>query len=243
MSNTLIEKITEAFEENQAKELHVLDIAEYLSRRFPTDFSNIEETKNKVSSSLASNVKAKSPLFRKVKNKNKKSFKKGVYALKGKRSKKIDFIQHKIDVTKMNTGRGGEFAVISELIFIGHNATLLPVDNGIDVISSKEDKFFHIQVKTKLLEAKDTYASYSIRKQAYETNRRSNDFYVFVLRKADGTRWVCDFIVLHASQLENAYHASSKDTSFSVKFEFINKKIYLRKTDVTGSLNNFSKIH
>ncbi|MBI2355705.1 MAG: hypothetical protein HYV13_00680 [Candidatus Doudnabacteria bacterium] len=47
------------------------------------------------------------------------------------------------------TGKGGEAAVMSELLFRGFNANILPVDYGVDIAAIKEARTYLIQVKTK----------------------------------------------------------------------------------------------
>ena len=45
-------------------------------------------------------------------------------------------------------GKAGEYRVVSELIFRGYNANIISVDDGIDIVATKNDKLFNIQVKT-----------------------------------------------------------------------------------------------
>lgn len=45
-------------------------------------------------------------------------------------------------------GKAGEYAVMSELLFREYNANNMAVDEGIDIVASKENNFYFIQVKT-----------------------------------------------------------------------------------------------
>jgi Holliday junction resolvase len=49
----------------------------------------------------------------------------------------------------MSTGKGGEFAVASELLFRDYNANILTVDSGVDIAAIKDGKTYLFQVKTK----------------------------------------------------------------------------------------------
>lgn len=243
MSVPLIDIVKNIYSNSASREMHVNELALEVSRLYSNEYKDLEVAKKKISSCLAGNVKSRNPVFRRVKNKNKDSYKKGFYALKVFRTQKINVQKHRSEMPKQQTGRGGEFAVISELLFFGHNATLLPVDTGIDVISSKDDNYYHIQVKTRIWDEKADNISYSIKKSAFETNRKSNDYYIFVIRKVVSNKWINDFIVLHSSQLESHYIKTLKNkTSFSVRFDFVKDKILMDNTNVTHFLNNFERI-
>lgn len=67
-------------------------------------------------------------------------------AISSSGNKRVDFNCSACD--KIFYGKGGEFSVVSELLFRGYNASIMSVDEGIDITASKGDKFFFIQVKT-----------------------------------------------------------------------------------------------
>lgn len=45
-------------------------------------------------------------------------------------------------------GKAGECAVMSELLFRGYNVNTMMVDDGVDIVASKNNLFYFIQVKT-----------------------------------------------------------------------------------------------
>lgn len=57
----------------------------------------------------------------------------------------------KIIVEGGYTGKGGEHLVTSELLFRGYNASIMSVDVGVDISAIKDNKFFGIQVKRRML--------------------------------------------------------------------------------------------
>ena len=169
--------------------------------------------------------------FVKVRN-GRKGFKKGVYALRVKKpvpnplpiqpkekndnigmQSKIQFkrsddnpiilpVKTNDDVTKTHIGKGGEFAVISELIFRGFNANIMSIDDGIDIVASKEKegKFYLIQVKTTVLT--DGKFCVNISRNSYDKYNYQNMFYAIVLRIEKDNLPQNQFIIFHSHDIE-----------------------------------------
>ncbi len=78
-------------------------------------------------------------------------------------------------------GKAGEYAVASELLFRDYNISMMSVDEGIDIIASKNDKTYNIQVKTSHENQFYRYIS-DIRISSFEKHNTSNTFYIFVLK-------------------------------------------------------------
>ena len=85
------------------------------------------------------------------------------------------------------TGNAGEYLVCSELLFRGFNASIMNVDEGIDIVACKENKTFFIQVKTAnaLDYGRGNNYVFDIKVSSFERHNFSNVFYIFVLRSAD----------------------------------------------------------
>lgn len=171
--------------EETKKPTHVNDMATSIKRKAWTELTE-EEIAKKLSSALAGSVKRSTSDFKREKNKN-GSFKKGIYALKPKRKVPI---QHPVlalpDEEPVGTdyiGKGGEFGVLSELLFRGYNASIMTVDDGIDIVASKNNKYFHIQVKTATHKKKEDSLRFSIKGSAFKTAFATSTFYVLVVRK------------------------------------------------------------
>lgn len=54
-------------------------------------------------------------------------------------------------------GKGGECVVMGELLFRGYNVNNMMVDEGIDLVASKDNAFYYIQVKTKNIEESNKF--------------------------------------------------------------------------------------
>lgn len=79
-------------------------------------------------------------------------------------------------------GRAGETYVVAELMYRGFNASLLPVDLGVDVLGIKDTKTFYFQVKNISFD-KVSSRTIPITTSSFSKNQSSNMFYVFILQR------------------------------------------------------------
>ena len=241
---SLIEQIKEVMSDHRGA-AHVDEIAKMIVDRFPNIHVNIDKLPNKISAILSSNARkigAKSS-FAKVKNKS-GGFKRGLYRLK---RKPIVTPQPTTPpkITSQYTGKAGEAAVISELLFYGFNASAMAVDDGIDVIAEKNNKVFHIQVKTSNPSEAEAFG-FSIKKSSFVAKHSSQTFYIFVLRKHDASRYFNDYLILPSSQVKQltAVEIIRDGQSLSIRIQKDTQGRYIlnAKQDVTISVNTFSQI-
>ncbi|MDR1884254.1 MAG: hypothetical protein LBR26_15960 [Prevotella sp.] len=178
--------------------LHVKDITTHLINKYSNDLFNqsehldYEKVLKRVNGILANDVKKGiNSIFSKVKNPKTKKDKKGEYKLKQKRNAGgIDILpvspepEVKPETPKQPTtyiGKAGECAVMSELLFRGYNVNSMLVDDGVDIVATKNNIFYYLQVKTTTV--KDNSKIYT-----RITQKRFNDFignqirYVIVAR-------------------------------------------------------------
>lgn len=234
--------------------LHVRDIAtEIIKKGFEKDITE-EQLMSKISNVLSNDIrknKIKSN-FRKIPN-NKGGYKQGFYKIKRVKKPMIDIAIEKMgerkisdiklpDVSTLYTGKAGEYAVLSELLFYGFNASLMSVDEGIDIVASKNDKYFHIQVKTTNIKNGNFYASIS--KNQFEKFKASA-FYILVLRYPLSAKIRSDFVVFRSSDIERFIETgiikNANTLGLNIKIE--NKKIILNnREDIKFYLNKFSFI-
>lgn len=171
---------------------------------------DIEGIKSRVSGYLARNVKSKSAIYVKAVNSKTKRAKKGVYSLakpkkirpiiktdsqpslfpdiKAERSQRKNPISESKEANitpsspteRLYFGKAGEYAVASELLFRGYNASVMSVDEGIDVSASKNDKFFFIQVKSTSF--KDGVIKTSLKPNRFIENTGASVYFIIVFR-------------------------------------------------------------
>lgn len=186
--------------------MHVNDIAaEAMNTNRNMQLSQ-EEFARKLMVALAANVKTGSPTFAKVPNKA-GGHKKGIYKLRPSRGgrgpgtskgKGLTPIPEPITPpSNLFLGKAGEYAVMAELLYRGYNASLMSVDEGVDIVASRNNEYFHIQVKTSALGVNGKYAFF-IKNNAFLANNGGKTFYIFVMRLPDGANV---FAVFPSTQL------------------------------------------
>lgn len=221
-------EIAVAVLEAAKKELHVSEIAKRAIAAGLIHGFSAEEFATRLSQSLSLSVKRSSPIAR-VKNANGGN-KKGIYRLKKVVPKTLEPAipePEQIDDTGF-VGRGGEYAVMSELLFRGFNVSLMTVDKGVDVVAANEQgKYFHIQVKT--AKGRDGNFQFVIRRKSFDANHAGQTFYIFVLRRDSK----CDFVIMPSSQIANyvALGVIKGNDAFSLRIAYDGK---LRKYSLNG---------
>jgi hypothetical protein len=179
-------------------------------------------------------------IYMDIKNKGKGSdfvqTSKGIFVLNPNKEEKQPTVKiieiEKIEDEKINTkraytGKGGEHLVVSELIFREFSASIMSVDEGVDISAIKGNKFFGIQVKTSNLNNLDVY-NFHIPRTSFERHNQGNTFYVFVLRGIQETK----FLILPSSEIEKkikerAIYAVNNKTGYAVSIKIRDSKIFL----------------
>ncbi len=228
--------------ENKNRPMHVNEIAELAVKSARNQAMSPEEFATRLSGALAAHLKLKTqtPIFTKPLNKKGRPLK-GIYRLKQER---IPSIATNITAPEVSTnfmGKAGEQAVMSELLFWGYNASLMTVDEGIDIVASKDNKYFHVQVKASMERNSGGY-SFQIKRKAFDLNHSAQTYYVFVMRK----NLSCHFAVLPSSHLENLRMTNviggQNDLSITIVADDKGKRFSLNGSDITGWIDNFGVI-
>lgn len=227
------------------KGMHVQDIAEAAVLQNKNMSMSTEDFCKKVSSALAQNLKLKAtkPTFAKVnwdKGSKKGKPRQGWYRLRQDRVPSIASVVQAPKVGSTFLGKAGEYAVMSELLFWEYNASMMAVDDGVDIVASKGSKFFHIQVKTATCQDSGKYL-FTISHAAYNRYPGYNVFYVFVLRQSLRS----EFIILPRTILEHFINKQvvTGSSSYSITIISDPKKCVLNgKEDVTAYYGKFGDI-
>ena len=220
-------EIAEALKQNP-KGLHVNDIAKIISNIYGIAANDVLK---KVQSICASDVKKKSSDITRVLNPKTNKPKKGWYRYVIRKGSTIKIAPTNPVATlapntptssKMATtfeGKAGECAVMSELLWRDYNVNTFLVDDGVDIVASKNNMFYLLQVKTTKLASNRV----SIRLN----NARFTTFTGFNIR----------YIIVIRSQINNI------DTNLFFIFNtddinrFINQKRIKAPTDTDGFIN------
>lgn len=138
-------------------------------------------------------------------------------------------------------GSAGEHLVISELLFRGYNASRMSVDEGLDIVATKDNKLFNIQVKTANENKFNKYV-YDIRKISFERFGAGNTFYIFVLR-GNST----NFLILPSLEIEKNIQQKNvlvvgNEKRYRINLSIKNDRIYLGnlQNDVSFYFNNWN---
>ncbi len=165
--------IEEILSQKEAKQgLHVKDIAAHLYNRFYNNLFNesesvaIEAVVKRVNSILGTESKKPAGLFSKANNPKTGKPGKGLYKLR-KSSPRPSNPEPPADPPivpedenpkpqpqNLFTGKAGECAVMAELLFRGYNVNNMLVDDGVDIVASKNNMFYYLQVKTTTIDDK-----------------------------------------------------------------------------------------
>lgn len=223
-------------------------------------------------------LKTKSHTFERVKN-GRGSYKKGLYSLyvikekenpinpdskKNKKNEKGLFDSEQSSETKnkvyinsnifnglstQQIGKSGEYAVVSELLFRGFNATPMTVDDGVDIAASvaSKGKFFFIQVKTTSC-INDSFET-KIDKDSYARYNMSNMYYIIVIRFIKDSIPINQYLIFNSYDIEKMVSrdlVGNNQNTYTMRFKMWNGGIYIvrqgKDDDVTFHLNNWSWI-
>ncbi len=224
-----------------SKGLHVNEIAEIAVSKNKNLGKDVETLAKKLATALAANLKTKNTIFTKPSNKQ-GGAKKGVYALKkGSKTPPPITVTPSEPVNTLYLGKAGEYAVASELLFWGFNVSMMAVDQGIDLIAEKENRFFHIQVKTCSVQSKNNVFNFQIKKKAFDATISLEPWFIFVMREGKNI----DFAVIPYTLIRHLCSSgiiNPKSMSFQISRDE-KKRIYkLNEHEINMYINNFGLI-
>ncbi len=157
---------------------------------------------------------------------------------------KIEAIKsNKIPSDKIGSGfigKAGEHFVTSELLFRGFNASIMSVDVGMDIIATRNNKLFSLQVKTSNLHSNNTYA-FDMRKVSLERDYAGNVFYVFVMIHEDGSK---SSVILNSGKIDELIHIDAiknikSHDRFRVTLKIRNGHVYIGTLDHKNKINYY----
>lgn len=230
------------------KSMHVNDMAAAAVVKWPNLPDPPDQLAAKISAMLSAEVKKpkSQSLFSKPKNKS-GGFRKGIYRLRiGRKALPKTFkVPEQPKVSSQFTGKAGEYAVMSELLFFGFNVSAMTVDDGIDIVASKNESYFHIQVKTSNATASNKF-QFKITKRAFGSKDAAATFYVLVLRISENSRNTCEYLILPSSEIrrlvDKGVVKDGEAMTLSVDRERGNRFLLNNVEDVTWSLNRFDNV-
>lgn len=172
------------------------------------------------------------------------------YALNPDKPKETPIVSEDVETDEEDVvdsgyiGKAGEYLVCSELLFRGFNASIMSVDTGFDIVATKENKLYGIQVKTSRLNRFNTYV-FDVRKVSFERHSNGNTFYIFVLYSEKKT----NYLILPYFEIEKKVHDKAilevgHGARYRVNIKMRNNNVYLGNLDheMNYFLNNWSLV-
>lgn len=161
-----------------------------------------------------------------------------------KNDEKEELEEEKLEVASGFIGKAGEHLVCSELLFRGFNASIMSVDTGVDIVATRENHLYGIQVKTARLNKFKNY-NFDIRKVSFERNSTGSIYYIFVLYSEKK----CNYLILPFFEIEKLVHEKAilevgHGLRYRVNIKIRNNKVYLGTLDnnMDYFLNNWGII-
>jgi hypothetical protein len=145
-------------------------------------------------------------------------------------------------------GAAGECSVMAELLFNGYNVNNLKVDEGIDLVACKANMFYYIQVKTTVVDQKNTF-HFTVKDgnfmKFYETQMR----YILVARAKTGKDVRNIYFQFNNKDIDRLRSegiigpSSANNININIVYDTQTGKSFAyngnKKSDVTYYMNNF----
>ncbi len=141
-------------------------------------------------------------------------------------------------------GKAGEYLVCSELLFRGFNASIMSIDTGIDIVATKNERVFGIQVKTARLNKFNTYV-FDVRKVSFERHNSGNVYYIFVLHSDEQTNYlILPCLEMERKVKERVILEVGHGQRYRINIKLRNQKVYLGtlENDMDYFFNNWEII-
>lgn len=132
-------------------------------------------------------------------------------------------------------GRAAETYIVAELMYRGFNASILPVDLGVDVVAVKDNKTFYFQVKNISFD-KNQSRKIPITTSSFLKNQSTNVFYAFVLLKGQNKEvLMLPFLKIRELMNEGILQIDKESKDFLIEISRLNNLIKVNSKDKTKS--------
>lgn len=145
-------------------------------------------------------------------------------------------------------GRAAETYIVAELMYRGFNASILPVDLGVDVVAVKDNKTFYFQVKNISFD-KNNSRKIPITTSSFLNNQSTNVFYALVLQKGQNKEvLMLPFLKIRELMNEGIIQLDKEIKDFVLDISRVNDLVQInskdktKKSDVSSYLNDWGII-
>lgn len=175
------------------------------------------------------------------------TYKDGKYYRSRKKGRNITQPTNTEKIDTNYIGKAGECSVMAELLFNGYNVNNMMVDEGIDLVASKDNVFYYIQVKTRFVDETNKF-HFSIKAANYDRYVVTQMRYVLVARANIGNEIRNIFFVFNNTDISRFRYdgiIGDSDVNININIEYDTRtgKAYAyngkNKTDVSYHMNRF----
>ena len=133
--------------------------------------------------------------------------------------------------------------VVSELLFRGYNASIMDGDEGLDIVATKGERLYNIQVKTSNENKFNNYV-FGLRVTSFEKHNRNNTFYVFVLKGGETRFLILPYFEIQKNIDQQNIRVIDKGQRYRVNMSIRDDKLYLgnRDNEMSYFINNWNLI-
>ena len=143
------------------------------------------------------------------------------------------------------TGRGGECAVMSELLFHNYNVNRMMIDDGVDLVAVKDNIYYYIQVKTVAM--KDGKINAQINIENFDKFIGNQMRYIIVARCKDGDNAKNIFFTFTQQEISKGIYdrcvkRGERTVSIKIRFHDNTREPILydeRETSAKWNMNRF----
>lgn len=146
-------------------------------------------------------------------------------------------------------GKAGECAVMSELLLNGYNVNNMMVDEGIDLVASKENVFYYIQVKMRYVNNANKF-NFQIKEGNYDRYIGTQMRYILVGRGKIGDIVRNIFFVFNNTDIERLRHngiigdSNANNININIEYDTHSGRAYAysgkNREDVSYYMDNFN---
>ena len=121
----------------------------------------------------------------------------------------------------------------------------MTIDDGIDIVASKANNYFHIQVKTSNSTSAGKFR-FTIKQKSFSAKDASSTYYILVLRYLENHKYICDHLVIPSSEIRRLIDkrviTNGESISLPVEKDKSGKYLLNNIEDLSWSLNRYDTI-
>lgn len=149
------------------------------------------------------------------------------------------------DLSSDYIGKAGELSVMAELMFRGYNVNRMMIDDGIDIIASRDNVYYYVQVKTTEIRNGRIYTRIGL--DSFDRHINNQVRYIIVVRYRKDKEDRNMYFMFTPQDIDREVHdrcISKGESGYNIKIKFNDLNMHPvlydeRETDISWNLNRF----